>query len=80
MKKSISQIVAEFGNYTLNQNYNKVIIGHSDNLEMASALHDKLLTEHGIDAEIRMIGPVIGSHLGPNAVAYIFMSNEERPM
>ncbi|MBQ9104064.1 MAG: DegV family protein [Clostridia bacterium] len=80
MKKSISQIVGELSNYTLNENSKKVVIGHSDNLEMATVLHDKLLSEHGIDAEIRMIGPVIGSHLGPNAVAYIFMSNEERPL
>lgn len=80
MKKSVSQIVDELNNYTINPASPKVVIGHSDNLEMANLLHEKLLEKHGIDAEIRMIGPVIGSHLGPNAVAYIFMSNEERPL
>ena len=79
MKKSISQIVSEFSNYTLNPSSTKVVVGHTDNLEMALLLKEKLNKEHGVDAEVRMIGPVIGSHLGPNAVAYIFMSNEERP-
>ncbi len=80
VRKAISEIVDEFEKYTLNKDCGKVIIGHTDNMEMALVLQSKLKERYNVDAEIRMIGPVIGSHLGPNAVSYIFMSNEERPM
>lgn len=80
LRHTISVIVKEFENYTLNSDYPQVYIGHTDNPEMAEYLHKCLYDAYRIDAEIRMIGPVIGSHLGANAVAYIFMSNEERPI
>lgn len=79
-KKAINSIVDEFSKYTLNKDYPIIYIGHTDNAEMAQLLKNKLFDKYGIDVEIRMIGPVIGSHLGPNAVAYAFLSNEERPM
>ena len=80
MRKSVSAIVEEFKNYTLNKDYPIVYIGHTDNKEMADLLYKELNEKYGLTPEIRMIGPVIGSHLGPNAVAYAFLSNEERPM
>ena len=80
MRKSVSAIVEEFKNYTLNADYPIVYIGHTDNKEMAELLYKELNERYGLTPEIRMIGPVIGSHLGPNAVAYAFLSNEDRPM
>lgn len=80
MRKSVSAIVEEFKNYTLNKDYPIVYIGHTDNKEMSELLYKELNEKYGLMPEIRMIGPVIGSHLGPNAVAYAFLSNEERPM
>ncbi len=80
MRKSVSAIVEEFKNYTLNKDYPIVYIGHTDNKEMSELLYKELNEKYGLTPEIRMIGPVIGSHLGPNAVAYAFLSNEERPM
>lgn len=79
-RKAIQSIAEEFRNFTLNNEYPKVYIGHTDNEESARYLRDILKEKYDIDAEIRMIGPVIGCHLGPNAVAYAFLSNEERPM
>ena len=79
-KKTINAIAAEFAKYTLSKDYPKVIIGHTDNLPMAEFLKNALKEKYDVDADIRIIGPVIGSHLGPNAVAYLFLSNEERPM
>ncbi len=80
MRKSVSAIVDEFKNYTLNADNPIVYIGHTDNKEMAELLYKELNERYGLTPEIRMIGPVIGSHLGPNAVAYAFLSNEDRPM
>lgn len=80
MRKSVSAIVDEFKNYTLNADYPIVYVGHTDNKEMAELLYKELNERYGLTPEIRMIGPVIGSHLGPNAVAYAFLSKEDRPM
>ncbi len=80
MKHTIAAAVKEFEKYTLNNEYPIVLIGHTDNLPMAELLRDTLKNNYKVDAEIRIIGPVIGSHLGPNAVAYAFLSNEERPL
>jgi fatty acid-binding protein DegV len=33
----------------------------------------------GVRPDVRIMGPIIGAHVGPNAVAYAFISNEERP-
>lgn len=80
MKKALAFIADEFGKYTLNKDYPLIYIGHTDNTEAAEQLKTMLSEKYGVSPEIRMIGPVIGSHLGPNVVAYAFISNEERPM
>lgn len=80
MRRAISSIVELFKKYTLNKDYPIIYIGHTDNPEMANILYKELNEKYGLTPEIRMIGPVIGSHLGPNAVAYAFLSEQERPM
>ena len=79
-KKTINAVAEEYSKYTVNKDYPTVYIGHTDNLPAAEFLQKALKEKYGVDAVIRMIGPVIGSHLGPNAVAYLFLSNEERPL
>nr|MBO4517825.1 DegV family protein [Clostridia bacterium] len=79
-KRALTDIAEELSHYTLNPDYPTVCIGHTDNTEYAEQLKSLIKEKYGIDAVIRMIGPVIGSHLGPNAVAYIFLSKEERPL
>ncbi len=80
LKKTIRAIADEFGNYTLNKDYPLIFVGHTDNLSYAEFLSDILKEKYGVTPEIRIIGPVIGSHLGPDTVAYAFLSNEERPV
>ncbi len=80
LKHTVNLIAQEYARYTINKDYSKVIIGHTDNTEMAWHLKKLLYDTYKVDAEIRMIGPVIGSHLGPNVVAYIFLSEQERPI
>ena len=80
MRNTIKTIVQEFGKYTVNNNYPTVWVCHTDNLEMAKILEQSLQEQYNVSTQIRMIGPVIGSHLGPNAVAFGFVSNEERPI
>ena len=80
MKNTIKTIVQEFEKYTVNKDYPTIWVCHTDNEEMAKLLDESLKEKYGVTTQIRMIGPIIGSHLGPNAVAYGFVSNEERPM
>lgn len=80
MKHTIATAVKEFEKYTLNKDYPNFVVAHTDNLPMAELLANSLQSSYKAKTEIRFIGPVIGSHVGPNSVAYIFLSNEERPI
>jgi DegV family protein with EDD domain len=80
MKHTIATAVKEAEKYTINKDYPLFTVAHTDNLAMAELLSNSLKSAYRVNTETRMIGPVIGSHLGPNAVAYIFLSNEERPL
>lgn len=79
MKKALKSIVSEYGKYTKSENFDIVIV-HTDNLPLAETLQQMIESEYGIKPEIRIMGPIIGAHVGPNAVAYAFISNEERPV
>ncbi len=80
LKHTLNVIAKEFSSYTLNKDYPKIYVCHTDNLPMAEYLNGLLVGQFKVKTEVRMIGPVIGSHLGFGAVAYAFLSNEERPM
>lgn len=80
MKTAIKNIVDEYGNYTINKEYPMIYIVHTDNVPMAELLQKSLQDKYGVKPEIRIMGPIIGSHVGPNSLAYSFISNEERPV
>lgn len=79
LKKALRSIVDEFGSFTKSK-YFDIEIVHTDNLPLATTLQQMFKEEYGIEPEIRIMGPIIGAHIGPNAVAYSFISNEERPV
>ena len=78
MGKALKTAVDQFAKYTKNKYFDMVIV-HTDNMPVATRLADMLEEQYGIRPEIRIMGPIIGAHVGPNAVAYGFISNEERP-
>lgn len=80
MKTAIKNIVDEYGNYTSNKEYPMIYIVHTDNVPMAELLQKSLQDKYGVKPEVRIMGPIIGSHVGPNSLAYGFISNEERPV
>lgn len=79
-KVAIKTIVDEFAKYTLNKDYDVVNIVHTDNLKDAELLAQGLEQKYGVKTRIQIMGPIIGAHVGPNAVAYGFVSNEKRPI
>lgn len=79
MKKAMKSVVDEAKNYTHNKIDFQGVIVHCDNLPLAKEFQAQIKTAFGYEPEIRIMGPIIGAHVGPNAVAYAFISNEERP-
>ncbi len=80
MKTAIKNIADEYASYTANKEYPLIYIVHTDNQPMAELLAKTLEEKYGVKPEIRIMGPVIGSHVGPNSLAYGFISNEQRPI
>ena len=78
-KKALKSVVDEFKNYTKSK-YFDIVIVHTDNEPLAETLQTMLEEVCGKKPEIRIMGPIIGAHVGPGAVAYTFISNEERPV
>ena len=78
-KKALKSVVDEFKNYTKSK-YFDIVIVHTDNQPLAETLQTMLEEVSGVKPEIRIMGPIIGAHVGPGAVAYTFISNEERPV
>lgn len=80
IKKAIKSMVDEFATHTVSKEYPwAVYIVHCDNLPRATELSDMVFERTGIRPEIRIMGPIIGAHVGPGGVAIGFLSNEERP-
>ena len=48
------------------------------NVGVGRSLAELVESNFGVKSEIRIMGPIIGAHVGPNAVALTFISNEER--
>lgn len=79
LKKALNSIVNEYGKFTVNKEFPYICIVHTDNEPLAKQLQGLLKEKYGVEPEIRIMGPIIGAHVGPSAVAYGFISNEERP-
>ncbi len=77
-KKALKSVVDEYSNFTLNKEFPFISIVHTDNETQAINLKKLLKEKYNIEAEIKIMGPIIGAHVGPNTVAYCFISNEER--
>lgn len=79
LKKALNSIVNDFAHFTLNKDFPYMCIVHTDNEPLAKQLQCMLKEKYNIEPEIRIMGPIIGTHVGPGAVAFTFISNEERP-
>ena len=77
LKKSVSNVVKGLIEHKPAENA-CLMVGHTDNPEGANYLAEQIEKICGIKPEIRIIGPTIGAHLGPDAVAYVYVSEDQR--
>lgn len=79
IKKAYKSVIMEVKqNFTFHSEFANPIIVHTNNISGATTLADMFENEFGIRPEIRIMGPIIGAHVGPGAVALTFISNEQR--
>ena len=52
---------------------------HCDNEPRALELQKMVFEATNVKPEIRIMGPIIGAHVGPGGIALGFLSNEYRP-
>jgi DegV family protein len=77
IKKAFSYVIEKIREFGLTDDEHIVIV-HTDNEPEALELQEEIKRAYGIAPELVMMGPVIGSHVGPGAVACGFLSKTER--
>ena len=78
-RKALKSVIEEIKQkYTFSDDKMYTIV-HTNNPEGAEIFKNMIESEFGVTPEVRIMGPVIGSHVGPNSIAFGFISNEERP-
>lgn len=78
-KNAIKYMAEQMNNFTYDKNCHLTIV-HTGNLKYAQELQEAIKQLTNIQPEIAVMGPVIGSHVGPDAVGFGFVSNQERPI
>lgn len=77
-KKAISFIKEKLLADAPDPDYDYVFIVHTDNEEPANELAEFVRSEFGIEPHVSIMGPVIGSHVGPSAFALGYLSKKLR--
>ena len=78
VKKAVSFIKEKLAKEGPDEREKYVFIVHTDNSPMAEELAQYVREKFGIEPYVQIMGPVIGSHVGPNAFALGYISKSER--
>jgi len=79
LRKAIRKLVRFYDDFTpLAEDFHCVVV-HTDAEELALDLAERMQEEYGFRPEVRMMGPIVGAHLGPGSVALCFTTQDERP-
>ena len=77
--KALEYFFEKVEEYKIDKEHDTVFISHSDVLDFANELREKMGEKFGIkNFVINEIGPVIGAHTGPGTIALIFVGEGER--
>lgn len=77
MKKAFARVLEHLERAPLDEAGYAVVV-HTNNPEGANALAEMINSRFGIQAEIVLMGPVIGSHVGPGSVSFAWLSTKTR--
>ena len=78
MKRTFSYALEKMEKYPPSADHGFFWIVHTDAREDAERLADMVQERYGVRPDISIMGPVIGSHVGPGAVAIIWKSDKLR--
>ena len=73
-KNALNKLMSYIDNLQENMKDYRIIIGHSDSLDLAKKLGDLITQKYGNDLLIEyvVVNPTAGSHCGPNAIGISF--------
>lgn len=77
MKKAFSRVLEHIEKAGIDEK-GIVIVVHTDNEKGANELAALIENAYGVKPEVTIMGPVIGSHVGPNSVSCCWLSNVTR--
>ncbi len=78
MKKAFSSILAKLDRLPLMQDLPRLYVIHTDNEKEADEIAALLEEKSGIKPHVSIMGPVIGSHVGPGSVSVGWLSENLR--
>lgn len=75
-KNSLMRLADEVEKTAANPKENTIYVAHADNLADAELVAEEIRNRTGAaNVECKYIGPVLGGHTGPDAIAVLFFSN-----
>lgn len=77
MKKAFSRIIEHIDKAPVDE-HGKIIVVHTDNERGAIELASLVEAKTGVKPEVTIMGPVIGSHVGPGSVSCCWLSQKTR--
>lgn len=78
VKKTFSSFLSKMDALPVDTELKRIYIVHTDNFAAAEELRKMVVEKCGIEPRVSIMGPVIGSHLGPNGVGFGYLSTKER--
>ena len=79
-KKAIKELFENFEKHVVKPEGQMVFISHGDCLEEAEILANMIKSKYNVkDVMLNPIGPAIGSHAGPGAIAFFFLGDNRQP-
>lgn len=78
IKKSLQSLMEKTEKIPIDMDMKAVYIVHTDNYSAAEELRKMVVNKYGIEPHVSIMGPVIGSHLGPNGIGFGYISKKTR--
>lgn len=78
MKKAFAVILSQIEKSGIDKTLNKIVVVHTDSEELAEELANLIEEKFSIRPEISIMGPTIGTHVGPGSVSCGWISTVTR--